>query len=191
MLPCHCTLLATGLEKPNVSFDTFRRFRQTFSGTLMVNGGISVEAAQQYVADGTADLVAFAGLFIANANLPALVAAGFSTDKLNPGGHAVGGVGLHCWLGTVVCSLLVLCCVVHTCFMDQYVPASSRGLGVHGQVVTRCGALPVHTVQCTRHSVQGEYGPCIPWWRHHAGMMPGRSWFHSMDFIVTPVLYAA
>ena len=35
---------------------------------------------EEYVADGTADLVAYGALFIANANLPALLAAGKPLD---------------------------------------------------------------------------------------------------------------
>ena len=59
----------------------------------MINGGISIEAAEKYVEDGVGDLVSFGGLFIANANLPQLVAAGFGTAQMNPGGEGEGGLG--------------------------------------------------------------------------------------------------
>jgi 2,4-dienoyl-CoA reductase-like NADH-dependent reductase (Old Yellow Enzyme family) len=51
----------------------------------MINGGISIEAAQKYVEDGVGDLVSFGGLFIANANLPQLISAGLGTAEMNPG----------------------------------------------------------------------------------------------------------
>ncbi|GFR40247.1 hypothetical protein Agub_g818 [Astrephomene gubernaculifera] len=75
-----------GLSAPNVSFDVFRTFRPLFSGTLMINGGISVEQGEQYVSEGVADVVSYGLPFIANANLPALVAAGVKSAGLNPGG---------------------------------------------------------------------------------------------------------
>lgn len=42
-------------------------------------------AGEQYVSDGVADLVAYGVPYIANANLPELVAAGAGTAGLNPG----------------------------------------------------------------------------------------------------------
>lgn len=45
---------------------------------------------RRYVADGTADLVSYGVPFIANANLPALIAAGKRTADLNMG--EAGGV---------------------------------------------------------------------------------------------------
>lgn len=78
-------VLHPGLEKPNVSFDVYKRFRETFSGTLMINGGLNIESAVEYLQDGCADLASFGCLFLANANLPELVAAGIATDSLNPG----------------------------------------------------------------------------------------------------------
>jgi N-ethylmaleimide reductase len=71
-----------------VKADVWRHFRARFSGTLMINGGLSIEAASEYAADGTADLVAFGVPFIANANLAELVAAGYGTAQLNQGGWA-------------------------------------------------------------------------------------------------------
>lgn len=76
-----------GLQEPNAKADLFRHFRQGFGGTLMINGGLAIEVASQYAADGTADLVAFGTPFIANANLPQLVAAGYGHGQLNPGGY--------------------------------------------------------------------------------------------------------
>ncbi|WP_027209915.1 alkene reductase [Burkholderia sp. WSM2232] len=45
------------------------RLRRAYSGTLMVNGGISVSAAEALIRDGHADLVAFARAYIANPDL--------------------------------------------------------------------------------------------------------------------------
>jgi N-ethylmaleimide reductase len=60
-----------------VSVDLFRRFREAgYDGTLMINGGLTPEAAGAYVEEGVADLAAFGVLFIANANLPEIIAAG-------------------------------------------------------------------------------------------------------------------
>lgn len=48
--------------------------------------GLTIEAAEQYVQDGTADLVAFGSAFISTPNIPALVAAGKRTKDLNMAG---------------------------------------------------------------------------------------------------------
>jgi N-ethylmaleimide reductase len=45
------------------------RMRHAFCGTLMVNGGISIEQADALIRDGQADLVAFARAYIANPDL--------------------------------------------------------------------------------------------------------------------------
>lgn len=74
------------LDKPNFKTDVFRYFRKHFKGTLMINGGLSPEKANKYVEDGTADLASFGVLFLANANLPELVATG---QELNQGGWNV------------------------------------------------------------------------------------------------------
>jgi 2,4-dienoyl-CoA reductase-like NADH-dependent reductase (Old Yellow Enzyme family) len=87
----------SGMSEPNVKTDVFKFFRQKYTGTLMINGGLAIEKGNAYCADGTADLVAFGTPFIANANLPELVAAGYGHGQLSPGGCAavgacVGGV---------------------------------------------------------------------------------------------------
>ncbi|KAH7284192.1 hypothetical protein KP509_34G043100 [Ceratopteris richardii] len=71
------------LEKPNFNVDVFQYFRKYYKGILMINGALSPEKANQYVEEGTADLVAFGVLFLANANLPELLATG---QELNQGG---------------------------------------------------------------------------------------------------------
>ncbi|KXZ54249.1 hypothetical protein GPECTOR_5g34 [Gonium pectorale] len=76
-----------GLPGPNISFDPFRRFRSAgYKGNLGINGGLGVEQGESYVAEGVADLVIYGVPFIANANLPDLVAAGVKTAGLNAGG---------------------------------------------------------------------------------------------------------
>ncbi|MGF7132790.1 N-ethylmaleimide reductase [Paraburkholderia sp. EB58] len=47
--------------------------RGSFDGTLMVNGGLSLEQGDTLIADGTAQLVAYARLFIANPDLVARI----------------------------------------------------------------------------------------------------------------------
>eukprot|EP01026_Neomeris_dumetosa_P048945 TRINITY_DN42478_c0_g1_i3.p1 TRINITY_DN42478_c0_g1~~TRINITY_DN42478_c0_g1_i3.p1 ORF type:complete len:376 (-),score=36.36 TRINITY_DN42478_c0_g1_i3:294-1421(-) len=74
------------LEKPNFEVDIWEFFRPLYKGVLMINGGLSPEKAAQYVDKGVADLVAFGALFIANANLPALIKSG---KELNQGGWNV------------------------------------------------------------------------------------------------------
>ncbi|GMH42922.1 hypothetical protein BSKO_10844 [Bryopsis sp. KO-2023] len=79
------------LSGPNVKFDVFQKFRKHYKGRLMVNGAISVEMAKKYVAEGTADLVSFGVLFLANPNLPELIKAG---KELNQ-----GGMNVKVWYG--------------------------------------------------------------------------------------------
>lgn len=74
------------LDKPNFETDVFPYFRKHYKGTLMINGGLAPEKANEYVKDGTADLVAFGVLYLANANLPELLATG---QELNQGGWNV------------------------------------------------------------------------------------------------------
>ncbi|PCE33455.1 alkene reductase [Burkholderia ubonensis] len=50
--------------------------RATFSGTLIVNGGIAPDAAHALIAAGDADLVAFARAYIANPDLVERIASG-------------------------------------------------------------------------------------------------------------------
>lgn len=71
------------LDKPNFEADVFRYFRKYFKGTLMINGGLTPDQATEYAEDGTADLVSFGVLYLANANLPELLATG---QELNQGG---------------------------------------------------------------------------------------------------------
>ncbi|MBC8742178.1 alkene reductase [Paraburkholderia sp. UCT31] len=59
------------------------RIRKAFSGTLMVNGGIAIDQADQLIRDGQADLVAFARAYIANPDLVERIAthAALATPK--------------------------------------------------------------------------------------------------------------
>jgi N-ethylmaleimide reductase len=50
--------------------------RRLFPGPLIVSGGFTAETAEQALADGTADLVAFGRAFIANPDLPKRLALG-------------------------------------------------------------------------------------------------------------------
>jgi N-ethylmaleimide reductase len=53
-----------------------RFFRKLWRGTLMANNGYDLARANAVIADGTADLVSFATLFLANPDLPARLARG-------------------------------------------------------------------------------------------------------------------
>eukprot|EP00195_Chlamydomonas_chlamydogama_P001227 CAMPEP_0202922876 /NCGR_PEP_ID=MMETSP1392-20130828/78154_1 /ASSEMBLY_ACC=CAM_ASM_000868 /TAXON_ID=225041 /ORGANISM="Chlamydomonas chlamydogama, Strain SAG 11-48b" /LENGTH=357 /DNA_ID=CAMNT_0049616529 /DNA_START=311 /DNA_END=1384 /DNA_ORIENTATION=- len=79
-----------GLQAPHVGFDVFERFRERYTGTLMINGGLSVESAESYISRGKADLASFGVPFIANPRLPALVAEGKRSADLNPAGWNTG-----------------------------------------------------------------------------------------------------
>ena len=50
--------------------DLIAMIRPAFSGVLIVNGGIEPDAAEQLVADGAADVVAFGRTYLANPDLP-------------------------------------------------------------------------------------------------------------------------
>ncbi|MBN3779240.1 alkene reductase [Burkholderia sp. Ac-20345] len=60
--------------------------RRQFGGTLMLNGGISPEAANALIAAGDADLVAFARAYIANPDLVERVATGAPLASAKPVG---------------------------------------------------------------------------------------------------------
>ncbi|RDE14272.1 MAG: alkene reductase [Candidatus Thorarchaeota archaeon] len=45
--------------------------RQTFKGTLILNGGYEAQSANQAIETGSADLISFGSLFLANPDLPA------------------------------------------------------------------------------------------------------------------------
>ncbi len=55
-------------------------FRPLFSGVLVTNGGFTKERANQYLADGHADAVAFGVPFLANPDLPARFAKGVALN---------------------------------------------------------------------------------------------------------------
>jgi N-ethylmaleimide reductase len=51
-------------------FDAFSELRQRFAGSLIANGGLTLESAERMLATNVADLVAFGRPFIANPDLP-------------------------------------------------------------------------------------------------------------------------
>ncbi|MBB3259242.1 N-ethylmaleimide reductase [Paraburkholderia sp. WP4_3_2] len=67
------------------------RMRRVFSGTLMVNGGISVDHAETLIREGHADLVAFARAYIANPDLVERIATGATLAEPKPTGWYGGG----------------------------------------------------------------------------------------------------
>ncbi len=129
------SLPAAGLSEPNLKTDVFKFFRQRYSGSLMINGGLAIEQGNAYCADGTADLVAFGTPFIANANLPELVAAGYGHGQLNAG-ECVEGAGHDA-------ALLVSCGVMQ-------VQARTRFESPHHRCTTLlCVSLPACCSQCS------------------------------------------
>ncbi|WP_447641987.1 MULTISPECIES: alkene reductase [Chitinophagaceae] len=52
-------------------FDVLKVFRETYTGTLMVNLGYDKNSGEQALRSGQADLVAYGSLFISNPDLPA------------------------------------------------------------------------------------------------------------------------
>lgn len=67
------------------------RMRRAFSGTLMVNGGISVDQADALIREGQADLVAFARAYIANPDLVERIASQAPLATAKPTGWYGGG----------------------------------------------------------------------------------------------------
>jgi N-ethylmaleimide reductase len=54
-----------------LDFDVFGALRAVFPGTIIANGGLDFAGGQKLIEAGTADLVSYARLFIANPDLPA------------------------------------------------------------------------------------------------------------------------
>lgn len=68
--------------------------RHTYHGVLMLAGGYDAHSAEQAIANGRADLIAFGRPFLANPDLPARIAGGHSLNTPDPatffGGAEVG-----------------------------------------------------------------------------------------------------
>lgn len=79
--------------KPDMEM-ILRIVKPLFRGVLIGNGGISPEAAAQYVQEGQLDMVAFGRSFLANPDLPARIKAGGPYNQPQPydwyGGDARG-----------------------------------------------------------------------------------------------------
>ena len=56
---------------PGLPLEMAAYFRPAYQGTLIASGGLTRDSAEQMLAQGTADLVAFGAPFIANPDLPA------------------------------------------------------------------------------------------------------------------------
>lgn len=66
-------------------------FRPLFERVLITNAGFTFEKAQRYLAEGTADAVAFGALFIANPDLPRRFQGGGPFNQPNPSTYYGGG----------------------------------------------------------------------------------------------------
>lgn len=69
----------------------FQHFRNRFHGTLIVGGGFDFEGANDVIATGTADLVAFGRPFIANPDLVERFTQHLSLAGSDPATHYQGG----------------------------------------------------------------------------------------------------
>ena len=62
----------------------YRELKRRFGGPYMANNGYTQARAEQALAEGNADMVAFGQLFIANPDLPARFASGAPLNKPDP-----------------------------------------------------------------------------------------------------------
>ncbi|MDF0543964.1 alkene reductase [Sphingobium sp. H39-3-25] len=84
---------ATGGPRDVAPFD-FAALRQIFKNTYIANNGYGLDLANQYLAEGKADLIAFGRLFISNPDLVERLETGAGLNPLDPstlyGGGAKG-----------------------------------------------------------------------------------------------------
>lgn len=82
-------------DAPTVPESFRHELRKAYKGTIIVAGNYKFDTAENLVASGLADLVAFGRPFIANPNLPELIAKDFPWEKLRaPDATALfGGTG--------------------------------------------------------------------------------------------------
>jgi N-ethylmaleimide reductase len=69
----HIAYLHIGLS-PALTSDFLSEMKQAFGGTVILCGGLTPDTAEQKLKDGSADLVAFARMFLANPDLPTRIA---------------------------------------------------------------------------------------------------------------------
>jgi N-ethylmaleimide reductase len=66
----HLVEYTTGTLSPPSGARLASAIRQTFKGTLILNGGFEAESANKALESGAADLISFGSLFLANPDLP-------------------------------------------------------------------------------------------------------------------------
>jgi 2,4-dienoyl-CoA reductase-like NADH-dependent reductase (Old Yellow Enzyme family) len=71
------------LGQPNMTRDFRARFRKDYSGTLMMAGGFGKTSAENALALGLADLIAFGSPFIANPDLVERLRAGYPLARVD------------------------------------------------------------------------------------------------------------
>lgn len=81
---------STTVAKPDAAIPTVALAR-LFSGTVIVTGGHSLDSGERLLADGTADLVGFGRLFMANPDLPERFLTGAELEPLRSKGIYGGG----------------------------------------------------------------------------------------------------
>ncbi|WP_312252107.1 alkene reductase [Stenotrophomonas sp.] len=81
---------ATGGDRDNIAFD-YAALRARFRGPWIANNGYDVDSAEQAVASGYADMVAFGRAFIANPDLVARLRSGAALAELDPATLYGGG----------------------------------------------------------------------------------------------------
>jgi len=78
-------------EHPHLVPNVTEHFRPIYNGILMTNGGYSREEAIEIVENGTADMVSFARLFLANPDLPERFEANAELNEPDSGTFYGGG----------------------------------------------------------------------------------------------------
>lgn len=68
--PAYLHIVEASARAKEEGVDLLKKIRQTFSGTIIANGGYTPEKASEAITAGQADLVSFGSSFIANPDLP-------------------------------------------------------------------------------------------------------------------------
>ena len=68
---------------PEIPRKTLDAIREHFDGTLIICNGLTPQTAEKALKDGTADLIAFARLFLANPDLDKRLEEGATFNKID------------------------------------------------------------------------------------------------------------
>ena len=84
--------LESDLKEGDVLKDNAQRFRPSFKGAMIANGGFDLAKAEMIIENEGADLVSFGRLFIANPDLPERLRLGKPLNQPDPDTYYGGGV---------------------------------------------------------------------------------------------------